>query len=53
MIPAGETELTIELRAAPNLADHCSDSLVISGVTRVKDADIAFETTPVRLEVKK
>ena len=52
-IPPGETELTVELRAASNLADHCSDSLVISGVTRFKDADISVETTPVRLEVKK
>jgi hypothetical protein len=52
-IPPGQTELTVELRAAPNLTDHCSDSLVVSGVTRIKDADVSAETTPVRLEVKK
>jgi hypothetical protein len=52
-IPPDATELTIELRAAANLPDHCSDSLFIAGVTRVKDADISVETAPVRLEVKK
>ena len=52
-IPPGETELTVELRAAAHLQDHSSDTLVIAGVTRVKDADISIETAPVRLEVKK
>ena len=52
-IPPGQTELTVELRAAPHLTDHCSDSLVVSGVTRIKDSDVSAETTPVRLEVKK
>jgi hypothetical protein len=52
-IPAGQSELTVELRAAAGLPEHCSDSLVLSGVTRIKDADVSFETAPVRLEVKK
>ena len=52
-IPPGETELTVEVRAVANLADQCSDSLVLSGVTRIKDADVSSETAPVRLEIKK
>jgi hypothetical protein len=52
-IPPDKSELTVELRAAAHLPDHCSDSLVIAGVTRVKDADVSIETAPVRLEVKK
>lgn len=52
-IPAGQTELTVELRAAADLAEHCSDSLVLSGVTRIRDTDVSSETAPVRLEVKK
>jgi hypothetical protein len=52
-IPLDKSELTVELRAAAHLPDHCSDSLVIAGVTRVKDADVSIETAPVRLEVKK
>jgi hypothetical protein len=52
-IPAGQTELTVELRAAADLVEHCSDSLVLSGVTRIRDTDVSSETAPVRLEVKK
>lgn len=52
-IPPGETELTVELHAAANLADQCSNSLVLSGVTRIKGVDVSSDTAPIRLEVKK
>jgi hypothetical protein len=53
-IPAGASELTIELSAAADRAPgQRLDSLVISGLTRIKDADVSVDSTPVLLEVKK
>jgi len=52
-IPAGANELTVELSAAAGLPDRRLDSLLISAVTRIKDADVSVDSTPVPLEVKK
>ncbi len=52
-IPAGQTELTVELRAVADLAELCSDSLLLSGVTRFRNTEVSSEAAAVRVEVKK
>jgi hypothetical protein len=52
-LAATETETTVELRAAAEVSEHASDSLVIAATTRVKDTGVSLESAPVRLEVRK
>jgi len=52
-IPAGMNEVTVELSADAGIGDPRSESLMISGVTRIKGVDVAVEAKPVALEVGK
>lgn len=52
-IPSGENELTVELSASASPSANGSDSLLISGSTRIKDVEISVEAKPVLLESRK
>jgi hypothetical protein len=52
-IAPGDTEAVVELTAEAGAAEGQSDTFVLGATTRVKGMDVAVESSPIRLEVRK